>query len=159
MRTLDPTPKHHFITEYSGEIISFEEAKRRTSIVSKRNTSDSNYLMVLKEHISGGSVLRTHIDAANFGNVARFMNHSCEPNMVMFPVRHNSPVPRLCLFAARNIDAGEELTFSYGDTSDKGAENCQVGKTSLPGFENLRTKCLCGSNSCTGYLPFEERLY
>ena len=77
----------------------------------------------------------------------------------MFPVRHNSPVPRLCLFAARNINAGEELTFSYGDTSDKGVENCEVGKTSQSSFESLRKKCLCGSNSCTGYLPFEERLY
>jgi histone-lysine N-methyltransferase SETMAR len=79
--------------------------------------------------------------------------------MVMLPVRRNSPVPRLCLFAARNIDASEELTFSYGDTSDKKVENSEVGKTSRFSYESLRTKCLCGSNVCTGYLPFDERLY
>ena len=157
VRTLEPISKHHFIAEYSGEIISYEEAKRR--IATKRNTSESNYLLVLKEHISGGSVLRTHIDATHFGNVARFMNHSCEPNMVMFPVRNNSPVPKLCLFASRNVDAREELTFSYGDTSYKKAENCQAEKNSAFSLERLRTKCLCAGNNCAGYLPFEECLY
>lgn len=77
----------------------------------------------------------------------------------MFPVRHNSPVPNICLFASRNIDEREELTFSYGDTSYKDKENCQVGKNSRFSFETVRTKCLCASNDCAGYLPFEECLY
>ena len=155
VRTLESIPKHHFITEYAGEIISYEEAKKRTAM----NTSISkpNYLFVLKEHISNGSILKTHIDASNYGNVARFMNHSCDPNMVMFPVRHNCPVPTLSLFASRNIEAKEELTFSYGDAGV--SENCQTDENSKFSFHTLRIKCLCGSSSCAGYLPFDECLY
>ena len=150
-------PKYHFITEYTGELVSYEEAKRRTTI--RRDAPRSNFLLVLKEHVLMGDIFRTHIDATHCGNVARFINHSCEPNMVMFPVRYNSPVPKLCLFASRAIDAGEELTFSYGETSYKNIENCQIEGNSRFSLETLRIKCLCASKNCAGYLPFEGYLY
>lgn len=156
VRTLEPIPKHHFISEYSGEIISYKEAKKRT--IMQANTFESNYLLVLKEHVSGGKVLRTHIDATYHGNVARFMNHSCQPNMTMFPVRHNSPVPKLCLFASRNIEAKEELTFSYGGISCKDVD-FRGGKDSENSLTKLRSKCLCETSDCAGYLPYEESLY
>ena len=45
-----------------------------------------------------------------------FSNHSCAPNLVVFPGRSHSVVPRLCLFAKRNVVAGEELTYHYGQS-------------------------------------------
>lgn len=160
VRTLQSIPKDRFVCEYSGEIISYGEAKLRTK---KSGKTGKNYLLVLKEHVTGGKVLRTHIDATAHGNVARFMNHSCEPNMHTFPVRVNSPVPRLCLIASRDIDLGEELTFSYGDTAcedDQNQTNAhQNGKHKNRAFLMPRTNCLCGSRNCTGYLPFDECLY
>lgn len=154
---MEPIPKQHFIAEYSGEIISYKEAKRRTA--SRTSKAESNYLLVLKEHISDGKVLRTHIDATDFGNVARFMNHSCQPNMTMLPVRINTPVPRLCLFSSRDIVNGEELTFSYGDASCMEGDNDEDKKNLHPNFQTLRTKCLCETNRCAGYLPFDDCLY
>lgn len=52
------------------------------------------------------------IDAQFYGNVARFLNHLCEPNL--FPVRvftkhQDLRFPRVALFACRHIRVGEEL--------------------------------------------------
>ena len=52
------------------------------------------------------------IDARKYGNVARFINHLCEPNLVPVKVFVDSQdlrFPRICLFASRDILAQEEL--------------------------------------------------
>lgn len=56
------------------------------------------------------------MDAALYGNVSHFINHSCEPNLEIFNVWIDCldpNLPRLCLFAARDIFKGEQLTFDY----------------------------------------------
>lgn len=48
------------------------------------------------------------IDAGSFGNVARFINHSCEPNLFVQCVlssHHDVKLARIVLFAADNIPA------------------------------------------------------
>ncbi|VDD84326.1 unnamed protein product [Mesocestoides corti] len=68
------------------------------------------------------------------------INHSCEPNMRVVPVRIESPRPTLALFTTRDILAGEELTYDYAEMSH---EECGP----------LNKKCLCGTSKCRGYLP------
>ena len=46
----------------------------------------------------------------------RFINHSCAPNLGMTTVRVDSVLPRFAFFALRDIEGGEELTFSYQGT-------------------------------------------
>lgn len=44
------------------------------------------------------------------------MWQQCEPNLVVYGVWINTldpRLPRICLFAARDINKGEELTFDY----------------------------------------------
>ncbi|KAL4593602.1 histone-lysine N-methyltransferase EHMT1-like [Arapaima gigas] len=58
------------------------------------------------------------IDARFYGNISRFINHLCEPNL--FPVRvftthQDLRFPHIAFFAGKNIIAGEELGFDYGD--------------------------------------------
>lgn len=155
MRTLVPILRYRFIAQYTGELIRYEEAKRRTADIWGK--AGSNFLLVLREHVAGGSVLKTHIDAVRYGSVTRFFNHSCNANTVIFPVRHNSVVPKLCIFAARDIERGEELTFSYGDTLSKhDSDNYSLEKDK---FASSRTKCLCEDKKCVGFLPFEASLY
>lgn len=100
-------------------------------------------LLVIREHLpSGKACLRVNIDATRIGNVARFINHSCDGgNLLSILVRNTgSLLPRLCFFAKRDIVEGEELTFSYGTAS--------VRSNGLP--------CFCGSSCCLGVLPSEE---
>ncbi|UZJ51811.1 hypothetical protein CBS101457_001131 [Exobasidium rhododendri] len=57
------------------------------------------------------------IDAGLWGNLSRFFNHSCEPNLVVYPVyteERDLRRPFLAFFAKTDILPGEELTFDYG---------------------------------------------
>ena len=152
VRTLEHIRKNQFVCEYAGEIITYKEAMRRAQGVS----GTGRYIMVLREHQAGTQILRTHVDCQYCGNVARFMNHACSPNLFMTSVRVNSVVPRLALFAARDIQSGEELCFDYsgGLFSNPCNEVCGDVDTSI-----VRTECLCESKGCIGYLPCDSMLY
>ena len=53
------------------------------------------------------------VDAAHFGNVAHFINHSCDPSLAVFNVWINCldpDLPRLALFAVRDIVKGKFKT-------------------------------------------------
>ena len=135
-----------FVGEYVGQIISRSDAKRRLEKLSPR---DPCYIVTYKEHLSKGPVLTTNIDATYAGNVTRFINHSCSPNLTMIPVRVDSIVPRLCLFARKDIESGTELCFSYFGCSSVDL----VDKKAVVLGKKL---CLCGSKYCLGFLPLEN---
>ncbi|GAA0141988.1 histone modifying enzyme [Lithospermum erythrorhizon] len=134
-----------FVCEYAGELLTTGEARRRQEIydelASKRKLSPA--LLVVKEHLSSGNVcMRINIDATRIGNIARFINHSCDGgNLSPVIVRSSGALlPRVCFFASRDIQENEELTFRYGEARLK---------------EN-GLKCFCGSSSCYGILPSEN---
>ncbi|KAL5999339.1 hypothetical protein ACLOJK_040799 [Asimina triloba] len=129
-----------------GELVTSEEARRRQreyDELASQQHQFSHALLVVREHLpSGKACLRINIDATRVGNVARFINHSCDGgNLSTVLVRNTGALlPRLCFFAARDIAQGEELSFSYGDT-------------------RMRSKglhCFCGSSCCFGTLPSEH---
>ena len=70
-------------------------------------------------------------DSSQYGNAGRFVNHSCDPNLVAVRVifGHNDfRFPNVVFVAKREIEAGEELTLDYGDVfwAVKGAKiHCQ----------------------------------
>ena len=81
------------------------------------------------------------IDAKRYGNVGRFINHSCAPNLVkqvVFTASHDVRSYHVAFFAACDIPAFEELTYDYG--YDAGSV---AGK---------RLLCRCGAPSCRGRL-------
>ena len=52
------------------------------------------------------------LDARKYGNVARFINHLCEPNLVpvkVFVEHQDLRFPRICFFSSRDVKAYEEL--------------------------------------------------
>ncbi|GAX85598.1 hypothetical protein CEUSTIGMA_g13013.t1 [Chlamydomonas eustigma] len=71
------------------------------------------------------------IDAARISNVARFINHSCEPNLIVQPVFakkcRSTLLYYLSMFASQDIPAGEELTYSYGSSMTHIVNACQCG--------------------------------
>lgn len=133
--------KGNYVIDYAGEVLSAQEALQRMKV---KENGQCNYLLTVRE-IFGEKQVTTFIDAAKFGNVSRFINHSCEPNLILHPVRVNSSVPRLALFARHDIQIGEELSFDYG------------GGNSVEKWDNVqeRIPCRCGSTFCKGFLPVE----
>ncbi|KAM0951917.1 putative [histone H3]-lysine(4) N-trimethyltransferase chromatin remodeling SET family [Dioscorea sansibarensis] len=136
-----------FICEYAGEYLTTEEARKRQKSYDelvRLKTKFSPALVVVREHLpSGKACLRVNIDATKVGNVARFINHSCDGgNLMPVLVRNSgSMLPRLCFFAAIDLMQDQELTFSYGD----------VTRVKVDAFP-----CFCGTDACLGVLPSEE---
>ncbi|XP_037345580.2 histone-lysine N-methyltransferase SETMAR isoform X2 [Pungitius pungitius] len=155
VRTLEAIPRGTFVCEYAGEVIGPEEARRRQ--VAQR-PGDNNYIIAVREHAGEGSVTETFVDPAAAGNAGRFLNHSCRPNLFMQPVRVHSLVPRLALFAGRDVAAREELTFDYGGRygSQLPAATQRGGDPQAAGTERLQRKaCHCGANNCVRFLPLD----
>ena len=86
------------------------------------------------------------ISAKNVGNVARFMNHSCSPNVFWQPVlyaENNQSFLHIAFFALRHIPPMAELTYDYGVVP--------TGPTGGSNTFRRRRKCLCGSEKCRGF--------
>ncbi|XP_073698317.1 histone-lysine N-methyltransferase SETDB2 [Garra rufa] len=60
-----------------------------------------------------------YLDASKEGNVARFINHSCEPNLFIqsvFTDTHDPQFPLIAFFTSRSVTAGTELTWNCSST-------------------------------------------
>ncbi|KAJ8379703.1 hypothetical protein SKAU_G00004810 [Synaphobranchus kaupii] len=124
VRALQDIPQGTFVCEYVGEIISDAEADIR---------ENDSYLFSLDSKVG-----EMHcIDARFYGNISRFINHACEPNLIpirVFTVHQDLRFPHVAFFARRHISAGDELGFDYGDH-----------------FWEIKSKyfsCQCGSLKC-----------
>lgn len=144
LKTLDYIPKGSFVIEYIGEVISSDEASERLKM------TDSCYTLSVKEYY-GKEKHMYHIDATNFGNDARFINHSCSPNLFVVPVRVSSTLPLLCLFSIRDIEVDEELSFDYGHSHSDHPLSSSLASN--------RRICLCKADACKGFLPFHSDLF
>lgn len=134
-----------FVCEYAGEVISLEEAKKRQRIC--KTEKKMNYVFILREHLENEELV-TCVDPTVIGNIGRYINHSCEPNSAVVPVRVNNSVPWLCIFAIRDIKPGEEICYDYsGSVNLINDDNKDL---------NERTKCFCGSEKCKKWLPYDS---
>ncbi|EFO82277.1 hypothetical protein CRE_00037 [Caenorhabditis remanei] len=115
------------VTVYCGPVIPKEEYNRRRAGYLAENISD----------FYGTRAGDFIIDPTKRGNLARFANHSCAPNMeaqkwqVCGMFKNYEAV---ILVALDNIPAGTELTFDYGSDRDE------------------RQPCRCGATFCSGWI-------
>ncbi|KAH0971318.1 hypothetical protein GBA52_023474 [Prunus armeniaca] len=130
-----------FVCEYIGEVLDELEANDRRNRYGK---DGCGYLYEVDAHINDMSRLvegqvNYVIDSTNYGNVSRFINHSCSPNLVNHQVlveSMDSQRAHIGLYANRDIALGEELTYDYRYKL-------------LPG-EGY--PCHCGASTCRGRL-------
>ncbi|KAK1292038.1 Histone-lysine N-methyltransferase, H3 lysine-9 specific SUVH5 [Acorus calamus] len=128
-----------FVCEYVGEVITEREAGKR---------SNDEYLFDVGRNYGGGEACEEDscftIDAAEYGNVGRFINHSCSPNLyaqnVLFD-HDDRRVPHVMLFALADIAAYEELAYDY---------NYRVDGVRDEDGELRRKYCYCGTFRCSG---------
>lgn len=115
VKTLQNIKRGSFVVEYVGEVITNEEAERR----GKRYDAEGRTYLFDLDYNDGDCPFT--VDAGYYGNVSHFVNHSCDPNLEVFGVWINTldpRLPRIALFAKRDIARGEELTFDYMMTVD-----------------------------------------
>ena len=110
-------PRGTFIDLYLGEVISTKEATRRfISDSQDKNSEIGSYLFDLDFNYEFGTECEFTLDAYRYGNVSHFFNHSCSPNLKVYPcfIEHLDPrLHSIAFFACRSISKGEQLTFDY----------------------------------------------
>lgn len=146
VESLDALRQGSFVCEYAGEVIDFHQARARQMC---QTTQDRNYIIAVQERWGEERIGQTFVDPAQVGNVGRFLNHSCQPNLVMVPVRVHSHIPRLALFTNCDVKPGEELTFDYSGGHQVREQEDKAGE------DPKRKVCLCGVPNCTGFLPLD----
>lgn len=123
------------VIEYIGEIIRHSLAnirERRYEQALKAAGSDdiaSSYFFRLD--------LTYVVDASNRGNLARFVNHSCDPNCTAKVVQIEG-AQHIVFYARRPIGFGEEITYDY--------------KFAIEEDPAKKIRCLCGTSACRKYL-------
>ncbi|KAH7696095.1 histone-lysine N-methyltransferaseH3 lysine-9 specific 3-like [Aphelenchoides avenae] len=93
-----------FVAEFVGEMVARDEQTNRTQ--------EYAYQIFSKDSRS-----ELFVDPTRFGNIARFFNHSCFPNLV--PIRYykrhrNVARPSIGFVAWRDAVPGDELSIDYG---------------------------------------------
>lgn len=81
------------------------------------------------------------MDAKTTGNIGRYLNHSCSPNVFVqnvFVDTHDIRFPWITFFASTNIRGGTELTWDYSYEVDSVPDKVKY--------------CYCRSKNCRGRL-------
>lgn len=73
------------------------------------------------------------VDATLKGNLARFVNHSCDPTCYARVITIESGEKKIVLLAKRPIEVGEEVSYDY----------------KFP-IEDTKLQCHCGAPRCHG---------
>lgn len=125
LKVMEDCVKGDLIAEYVGRAINKNFLPR----LFRRYAHERKlYIMALDNNI--------YIDARKRGGVARYINHSCEPNCVVerWKVRG---ILRAAIVARKDIPSGTELSFDYQWERKRG---------------RAPTKCHCGAPTCRGTL-------
>ena len=125
---LEPIAAKEMIIEYVGELIRQAVAEVRERAYMKTGIG-SSYLFRIDEN--------TVIDATKKGGIARFINHCCSPSCTAKIIKVEGK-KRIVIYALRDIEANEELTYDYKFERETNDEE--------------RIRCLCGAPGCKGYL-------
>lgn len=119
VKTLKPLPKGTYIGRYFGKVILWEEAESLPTSGGRRD-----YLFDIDYLIGDNGHCKYTVDAFDYGNFTRFINHSCSPNLVVHHAWINmldDNLHDLAFFTSKSVDYGEELTFDY----HKAFTNCK----------------------------------
>ncbi|CAM8888193.1 unnamed protein product [Rhodiola kirilowii] len=159
VRSMDYIPCGSFVCEYLGELLEDKQAEQRIDSDEYLFDIGSNFSdrillnglpnIMWHPQIGPSEVVDDidfTIDAKRYGNVGRFINHSCSPNLYAQNVLYdheNRRVPHIMLFACENIPPFQELSYHY---------NYNIGEVYDANGNVKIKKCFCGSEECSGRL-------
>ncbi|XP_024131428.1 histone-lysine N-methyltransferase SETD1B-A isoform X1 [Oryzias melastigma] len=122
---MEPIAADEMVIEYVGETIRQVIADRREQRYEEEGIGGS-YLFRIDQD--------TIIDATKCGNLARFINHSCNPNCYAKVISVESQ-KKIVIYSRQPISINEEITYNY----------------KFP-IEDTKIPCLCGAENCRGSL-------
>lgn len=150
------------VIEYIGEVIRQKVADHREKAYEKVGIG-SSYLFRLDDDLI--------IDATFSGNLARFINHSCEvggfwvPFITYLLIFHFQPnctakiitvdnEKKIVIYASKDIEPGEEITYDYVRAFMLTDFLLIIFYTHSQKFpiEDEKIPCLCGAAGCRGTL-------
>ncbi|WBW72838.1 histone lysine H3-K36 methyltransferase Set2 [Schizosaccharomyces osmophilus] len=126
LRAIADLQRYTFIYEYIGEVIPEQKFRKRMVKYDEEGIKHFYFMMLQKGE---------YIDATKKGSLARFCNHSCNPNCYVDKWMVGDKL-RMGIFSKRDILRGEELTFDYNVD--------RYGAQAQP--------CYCGEPCCVGYI-------
>lgn len=115
----EPIPANRKVIEYTGEMVSRREAKRRS------DGKSLIYLFTVNNYWCK--------DGAVGGSGAEIINHSCDPNLRAVVNRGH-----ILYMSRRAIRKGEELTVDYHFDRDVEEVKCICGSPKCRGTINVR---------------------
>uniref|UniRef100_A0A7N8XPE1 Histone-lysine N-methyltransferase SETD1B-like n=1 Tax=Mastacembelus armatus TaxID=205130 RepID=A0A7N8XPE1_9TELE len=122
---MEPIAADEMVIEYVGQIIRQVIADMREQRYEEEGIGSSYLFRVDQDTI---------IDATKCGNLARFINHSCNPNCYAKIITVESQ-KKIVIYSRQPININEEITYDY---------KFPIEETKIP--------CLCGADSCRGSL-------
>ncbi|CAO1634548.1 unnamed protein product [Sympodiomycopsis kandeliae] len=126
LRAAKPISGESFVYEYIGEVVEPDDFHKRMRRYHEERIPHFYFMMLQKDE---------YLDATKKGGIARFINHSCNPNCYVAKW-HVGKHMRMGIFAQRDIVKGEELTFNYN----------------VDRYGNDAQPCYCGEPNCVGQL-------
>ncbi|CDQ65630.1 unnamed protein product [Oncorhynchus mykiss] len=122
---LEPIAADEMVIEYVGQCIRQVIADMREKRYEDEGIGSSYLFRVDQDTI---------IDATKYGNLARFINHSCNPNCYAKIITVKSQ-KKIVIYSRQSISVNEEITYDY----------------KFP-IEDEKIPCLCGAENCQGSL-------
>eukprot|EP01087_Luapelamoeba_hula_P021909 TRINITY_DN7743_c0_g1_i1.p1 TRINITY_DN7743_c0_g1~~TRINITY_DN7743_c0_g1_i1.p1 ORF type:complete len:182 (-),score=24.03 TRINITY_DN7743_c0_g1_i1:163-708(-) len=105
-------PSGNDVIQYIGPVVDAQQ-KASMTVYEKR------YLFRLTEDVS--------IDGSPLYNLARYINHKCQDNNCTIEHKFDGETKQIWVVAQRDIQAGEELSYSYGRKYWSGQRVCTCG--------------------------------
>ena len=136
---IEPIAKGERIVRYKGKLRTHEEVDAEYGDIDE---DGHTFLFTLNDDYV--------IDANVDGNIARWINYSCDPNAeAVLEENRNGKAhkDKVYIEAIRDIKVGEELSYNYGIVLDE---------PYTPALKKL-WGCRCGSPKCTGTMLQPKR--
>ncbi|KAF9383777.1 histone methyltransferase set2 [Podila verticillata] len=131
LRSIENVPAGTFVMEYIGEVLPHSSFVKRTREYSQAGVKHFYFMSLQSDEV---------IDATKKGCLARFINHSCNPNCHLEKWVVGSKL-RIGIFTIKRVAEGEELTFDY--------QFERYGAEAQP--------CYCGEPNCSGFIGGNKR--
>lgn len=116
------------VLEYRGELIGNAVADLRERCYRREKRDD--YMFRIDDNFV--------VDATRRGSLARYVNHSCDPNCFTRITEYGSKKKKIIIYAKRDIHTGEELKYDYKFTTEYALSK--------------KIPCNCGAANCKGFM-------